>query len=272
MISVILPMFRAKHIGWLPLESLCRQQGVNLEWELIVAEETAEKYDPMGESKIREYQKRLKLVGCNYVKYIGLDNWIPLGKKISMLIVNTNKSSEIIVPSAADYYSAPKRLSTAYNMFKEFKPDWILVTKVIYYNILNGKLVLHDTDYCRRKDDVGGRSMDASLLRAVFPIEWRIKRRVKGVDSFMFRTSKKYVERQGRKFKIHFDRSDNWKYCFNTSGINNITDRSNSFEKISYPFRPCPIGLKETIPPEILSQLDLCRKIARNHQRWYGKI
>ena len=37
--SVRMPMFRSKYIAWLALESLCRQKGVNFEWELITAEE-----------------------------------------------------------------------------------------------------------------------------------------------------------------------------------------------------------------------------------------
>lgn len=265
-ISVILPMFRAKHIGWLPLESLCRQQEVNFEWELIIAEEVTKKYDPMGEKKIiQEYQDRLKLVGCNYIKYIGLGDWIPLGKKMSMLMANT--SSEIIVPNAADYYSSPRRLTSAYKIFKETNPDWVLTTKVIYYNIADGRIILHDTDYCKRKDDVSGRSMKASLLREVFPKPDKIKK-TKGVDSFMFKSSKNYRQKQGKKLHICFDRSDNWKYCFNTNGINNISNRSPRFEKISYPYRLCPIKLKETIPPEILSKLASCRKIAKSRQLW----
>lgn len=265
-ISVILPMFRSKHIGWLPLESLCRQQNVDFKWELVIAEEVEDKYEPMGERKIiQEYQERLKLVGCNCIKYIGLDDWIPLGEKMSMLIVNTG--SEIIVPSAADYYSSPKRLTSAYKVFKEVNPDWVLTTKVIYYNITNGRVILHDTDYCKRKDDVAGTSMKASLLREVFPEPDKIKK-TKGIDSFMFKSSKSYRQKQGKKLHIYFDRSDNWKCCFNTNGINNITNRSPYFEKISYPFKPCPIRLEETIPPEVLSKLESCRKIAKNHQRY----
>jgi len=268
-ISVILPMFRSKHIGWLALESLSRQQGIDFEWELIIAEEVTEKYEPVGEKKIvQEYRDSLRLVGCTNLRYIGLNNWIPLGKKMSMLIMNAN--SEFIVSSSTDYYSAPRRLVSDYKIFKEFDPDWILATKGIYYNITNGKVILHDTDYCKRKDDVAQRSMKTSLLKGAFPKPNKINK-TKGVDSFMLRNCRNYRKKQGRKFKVYFDRSDNWKYCFNTDGINNITNRSPYFEKISYPFRPCPINLKKTIPPEILSRLVSCRKIAKNHQRWYLK-
>ena len=37
--SVTLPLFRSQYIAWLQLESLCRQQDVDFEWELLIAEE-----------------------------------------------------------------------------------------------------------------------------------------------------------------------------------------------------------------------------------------
>jgi len=271
MISVILPMFRAKHIAWLPLESLCRQRDINFEWELIIAEETSKKYEPFGEKKIQEYQNRLRLVGCNHIKYIGLSNWIPLGKKMSMLIVDVNKNSRIITSSSADYYSSPTRLASAYKIFEEVNPDWILVTKVIYYNITDGKVMLFNSDGRKRKDDVPGKSMKTSLLKEVFPKPNKISRS-KGIDGFIFKSSENYRRKQKRKFKLYFDKSDDWKYCFNTNGINNISNRSLSFKNVGPPFKHCPIDLKDTIPPEVLDRLISCREIAKNHKRWYIPI
>jgi len=35
-LSVGLPFFRSKYIGWAALESLCLQENINFEWELII--------------------------------------------------------------------------------------------------------------------------------------------------------------------------------------------------------------------------------------------
>ena len=37
--SVRMPLFRARYIAWLALESLCRQKRVTFKWELVIAEE-----------------------------------------------------------------------------------------------------------------------------------------------------------------------------------------------------------------------------------------
>jgi len=37
--SVVMPLYRAKFIGWLAFESLIRQKGIDFEWELIIMQE-----------------------------------------------------------------------------------------------------------------------------------------------------------------------------------------------------------------------------------------
>lgn len=41
-LTCALPMYRAKDIGWLGLESLCRQEDIDFAWELIIMEEEQE--------------------------------------------------------------------------------------------------------------------------------------------------------------------------------------------------------------------------------------
>jgi hypothetical protein len=116
-LSVVIPMYRAKHIGWLPFESLVRQQGINFEWELIIAEEIKEQ--PFGEVKTLEYKSRLEKLGCVDFKYIGLENWITLGEKLHLLVNNCDENSKVFVWHSADYYSAPLRLATHYEVFEK---------------------------------------------------------------------------------------------------------------------------------------------------------
>jgi hypothetical protein len=76
-------MFRSKYIGWLPLESLCRQEDVDFEWELIIAEE--ENDESFGFENIKNYTDRLKASGCIKIEYLGLKKWIPLSRKYKLL-------------------------------------------------------------------------------------------------------------------------------------------------------------------------------------------
>ncbi len=67
-LSVCAPFFRAKYIGWLALESLCRQKDINFEWELIISEEMFD--EAMGKDVIMKYKSRLEDLGCVRLKYI----------------------------------------------------------------------------------------------------------------------------------------------------------------------------------------------------------
>ena len=151
-LSVYMPMFNSKHIGWLPFESLIRQTNINFGWELIIAEEL--EYSPFGQDKIMEYSDRLKKIGCQRIQYIGLKDWMPLGDKTNMLIENTTSSSFAICGQSNDYYSPPNRLSLSHKIFKGDEYNWLIPEKAIYYNIPDGKVILHDATTLKRKDDV----------------------------------------------------------------------------------------------------------------------
>ena len=63
--TVALPMYRCRSIGWLALESLCNQVDIDFEWELIIMEEAGVNagvlgFDPMGRGTIMAYKARLK--------------------------------------------------------------------------------------------------------------------------------------------------------------------------------------------------------------------
>jgi len=47
-LTVGIPMFRSRHIGWLALESLCRQKDIDFKWELLIMEEE----ESLGEEKV----------------------------------------------------------------------------------------------------------------------------------------------------------------------------------------------------------------------------
>jgi len=262
-LSVVIPMFRSKFIGWLPFESLIRQTDISFEWELVIAEENREEYYPFGERKILEYENKLKELGCMKIKYIELKKWITLAEKIYLLKENCNKETKIFVWNSADYFSAPKRLITHYKTFKEHAPHLILPKKAIYYDISNECVALHDpweTKH-RRKDDVIGKAWDYNIIKSL-P---EIKRRA-GVDGFLFRECKNITGK--RNFKIFYDESDNWKYALSTQGLNNISfQRSYRIKKLQRPFCRCPINIEETIPQDILEKLKNCKNFIKKHKK-----
>ena len=78
-LSVALPVFNSKRIAWLAMEGLCRQENINFEWELVIAEEQGP--EKFGSKAFLSYEGRLREVGCVRVRYIKLIKWIPLKQK-----------------------------------------------------------------------------------------------------------------------------------------------------------------------------------------------
>lgn len=264
-LSVVLPMFRSQHIGWLPFESLVRQTDILFEWELIIAEEL--EHQPFGEHQILEYKKKLEDLGCVRFKYIGLEKWITLAEKLYLLKENCDKETGIFMWHSADYYSAPKRLITSYEIFKEESPHVLLPIKAIYYDISNECVALHDSSmkgHNVRQDDVVGKSWSYNVIKSL-P---KVKRR-SGVDGFLFRECKKITGGQGT-VSICRDESDNWKYALSTHGLNSINHRRGNWLKTKKPpFRECPVDINTTIPVDVLTRLKECKKFIKKHKKGF---
>ena len=261
-LSVAIPMFRAKYIGWLPLEGLIRQKNINFKWELVIMEEL--KDETFGEKNIRAYEERLKKVGCVRVLYKGLKNWIPLSNKWVGLANMCDTHSRIFVPHAADNYSSPLRLSRHYEVFKNDKVHMHIPTKAIYYNISTGKTILHDTSLVGRKDDCAARAMTTDAVRRLPKIGKRA-----GVDGWL-RVAVRDVIGKG-VFKIFFDKeNNNWKSGLNTYGLNIIMNRK-EFKTLKPPFTKCPIKIENNIPKDVLVRLNKCKELVKNHKRGFPK-
>ena len=50
-LTVGLPMFRSEKIAHLAFESLCNQKNIDFEWELLIMEESEERFGP---DRVRE--------------------------------------------------------------------------------------------------------------------------------------------------------------------------------------------------------------------------
>jgi hypothetical protein len=264
--SVCIPMFRAKYIGWLPFESLIRQENVEFEWELIIAEEMHD--EAMGREKMVRYKEKLETLGCVRFKYIGLEKWIPLTNKLQLLLENCNEETDIFVWHSADYFSAPKRLITHYNNFHEHNYHFSVPYKAIYYNIANGHIALHNSNHPkwrgRRFNDVIGKAWSYSLIK-----EYQATGRRAGVDGHLFRSCKKLAGGP-KKFRIYREDSDNWKYALSTHSLNNITSsRAGWMQRFTPPYYECPINIDKTIPPKIMKRLRACKKFVAKHKRGF---
>jgi len=247
--SLTIPMFQTEHIGWLIMESLARQEKIDFPWELIIAEEIG--YSPLGEKRIFEYQKRLEEVACIRIRYIPLDEWIPLGQKVMLMRAMLDPSSKVWMNSDADQFLPPLYLKTVFDAlwdgkFKVFRtPKWLL------YEIKSEKTQFYDvTNFYNR--------LDQPVLVFSRDIIYRIHMGKK-VDY--------HVPTGIRELPRFEDKTDNWKYGLGVTGLNNCSTGRPFGDVESPPFFPCPIDINETIPKDIMDRLRDCKQYTHDFKR-----
>jgi len=261
-LSVSLPMYRAKHIGWLALEDLIRQEDIDFEWELVVAEEP---HHSFGESSIMTYKDRLMDVGCVRIKYIPMVEWKPLTIKLLYMIDNMSPDSRVWVGHAADNFHPPKQLKAQYDAFNE-DIHWFASTKVIFYDILTEATVLFDTDLGERKDDSYGKAISMDIMRQTPPSNKLCSSDVLTWDNVPRRAAHKFAYPE--IMRMAFDESDNWKYGLATYRLNNFSKRNKCFTQETERIRECPVDINYTIPPYILDRLKDCKEFTADHAKY----
>lgn len=235
-LTVGLPIWNSKNIAWLCLKSLCKQQGINFEWELIIAEEQIHQ---VGKEQIAQYVDRLKKVGCVSVRYNALDYHVNLPYKWKLLGEKASQTSEAFVFCSADDYYEPNKLKLAYDKIKAGY-DWVGYRYCLYYHIKDRKLIQWDANSINWKP--GNISACKTLAIKNLP-ETEIN---KGVDKWLFKTIQ-----PSRPF---IDSSDNWKNGFATDGMNNISlDRREYYYKPVAPFFKTELTINHIINPDIIS-------------------
>jgi hypothetical protein len=267
-LSVAMPLFRAKYIGWLAFEGLCRQEDIDFELELVVAEEIDDEA-LLGES-LGSYENRLKKVGCSRLVYIPLEEFIPLARKIRILAKNCSSSSKIFATSAADILSPPKRLKTQYDVFiSDPEVDWCTNARTIVYDIESERCYLQDLTgkNVKKKNDGANRAIRMEIARNL-----PLSSRKSSIDGWVWECSNNYVKKLKKKFKTYLDMTDNWKYGLNVNGLNNLSlGRSARFDKAfikkSDRLRECPIDINNTIPKDIMDRLRECKQYIELHKR-----
>jgi len=280
-LSVGIPMFRAKYCGWIALESLARQEGIDFKWELVVCEEARSKDEPFTKTRIlEEYKERLSKVGCVRIKYIPLKNWLFLSNKIAKIAQNCDSKSKIYASNSADLYSPPKRLKTQYDlMTKRERIDFTSSGRTIVYDIKTEQYYLNNSIMVAER---GGIITDGTCRSVRMPLMKHLPRlanKRKSVDGWIWNFCKSYMKSQNKKFEVHLDLStDNWKHGLNVHGLNNLTmnvrEKRFSGKKRPRHIIDCPVDIRETIPEDILDRLRDAKEYLHLHKKskpkWEG--
>ena len=253
-LTYALPMYRAKNIGWLALESLCRQENIDFEWELIILEESQQS---MGASRVHEYKDRLEQVGCVRLKYVTLARWIPLSQK--WINIAKLADSEVFLLAGCDDYAPPNRLSETMAMFAT-GAEWSHVPVGLFYNIASDNFGVFDfslADHVCGLDKAGR----TSIVKRALP---ETSTRTRSVDGWVYDQIVSYLKRSPY---TQMNTSEDWKRGVFTDGLNNIcnTRRNLYGSDITAPFRHLhedePQSLEEVIPEDIVQSL---RKVRRS--------
>tara|TARA_X000001388_G_scaffold20926_1_gene13843 strand:+ start:1336 stop:2136 length:801 start_codon:yes stop_codon:yes gene_type:complete len=254
-LTYALPMYRAKNIGWLALESLCRQENVDFEWELIIIEEALQS---MGESRVHEYKDRLEQVGCVRLEYVRLPEWIPLSQK--WINIARLADSEGFLLAGCDDYAPPNRLSETKAMF-DAGAEWTHVPVGLFYNIANDNFGVFDYSLANHVCGLDKAGL-TEIVKSALPTT---ATRTRSVDGWVYDQIVSYL---GRPPHTHMNMSEDWKRGVFTDGLNNIckTRRDLYGAEIEPPFRRLkpnePQSLKEVIPVDVTQSLRRVRRSA----------
>jgi len=259
-LTVGLPLFRAKNIAWLGLESLCRQKDVNFSWELVVAEE--KEPSMFGSKNIFEYEDRLERVGCERIFYIPVKRWIPLSRKWRLLADYVSKTSKTFIISSADEYSQPRRLVETHELLTKYGADWVDTPLGYAYNIANERMLLYDgrtadveKNWQRIKARTGWEGQFTNLSMGTHTEYMRFlpnDRLMSGVDSWLAQSVTNYL---GRPLYPMRNQSRGWKKALQVHGINVISTRNKFFEELQLPWKATNNRAEDSVPKVIANKL-----------------
>jgi len=241
-LTVALPMYRSKEIGWLAFEGLIRQENINFEWEIIVIEEKTE--DAFKADNCMKYFECLNKIGCTRLEYQVIDNWIPLSKKWLEIAKIASNTSKYFLLQASDCYPHPTRLSETYKMM-ESGVEWYNERDGIFYDLKTG-------DYAKfiaAKEKTCGLNM---CTKTEFINQIKTKNYP---DHFIDGWLQNQILKVKKDLKIYFNRSDNWHRGFDTTGQNNITPRADRIKNKENQFNHITFDFKKEIPKEIIDRL-----------------
>ncbi len=212
--TVALPCYNAKNIGWIAVESLCRQDPTPYDWELIVCEEPHDKM--LGADFFLSYANRLVAAGCNRIVYLSPDKWIPLSQKWRMIAQAADKNSISFIKADADCYSPKGRLEMSHQLVLEGY-EWIDYTKGYFYNIPTGQMILYDAE---KKTNLSMATATSCARRLP------TSKKNRHVDKWLY-----YSISPKKVYRIK-----DLHPSVDTDGHNNISSRNHYYDNPKYPF------------------------------------
>jgi hypothetical protein len=248
MLTVGMPMFRTKKIGWLALEGLCRQREAPA-WELIVIEETPERYEPFGRKRIFDYELRLKKVNCQRIVYEPLDHWEELSLKWRRIAELAE--GDILVLQAADCYGQPYRLRNTAALMADPAIDWYQAPKGYFYLIKTDE-VFEFTNANLPHPCALNMAMRMKWVR-LLPAEqvayW--------VDGWLYNSIdriKRAAMDEG--LQVVWDTSEDWRLGVDTHGLDNLSiSREQDMRNSPQVWIPRAVKLEQIIPGELAEWL-----------------
>jgi hypothetical protein len=239
-LSVGLPMFKSSSIAWLALESLARQEKAP-PWELIVCEEEyhENKNEFCGPEFLEKYEDILLDAGCEEIKFLTGDDFIPLEKKWKTIHAAMSPSSKYLCLQGSDDYSSRSRLARTQEIINKTNCDWYSTCSLFYHIKIRQAVFYEPGQYgvfiAARKELLNGlpdRDRNCS------------------VDTFL----KEHCEvTAGRCLNYFLD--NNPGVC--TDGYNRISkDRAFMYSGGNPEFKKCPLTLLNNyLPPSVFIKL-----------------
>jgi len=256
--TVTLPLFNARRVAWLALESLARQRCIDAgSWQLLACEEESG-HDRLGPDALAEYGDALRAAGCSGITYISIPEWIKLSAKYILMSEYLKPSVKMVVIQGADNYAQPLRLAEAMAIMTGIvggSPiDLMHQPCATYYNLLTGQLHTWDTSKYQgrmgRGTRTGGIDMtfSARLFRRLHDQEPHP--RVAGNDSWLLAQLERV---KGRPLHIYENPTRHWDKGIFTRGMNNLSRRSYGDEAhFTQDYR----RLESFLPDEIAERLE----------------
>lgn len=257
-LTVALPLYKSGKIAWLALESLCDQESIDFEWELLILEE--QYGDFFGIEKIKEYVPRLKKAGCANLKYVPIHEWVPLSKKWKLLADLASSTSKCFLLQGADDYSNPNRLKETYDAFCMNKDLSILQSKKgLFYSIKNEVLIEFDSDLYKTMNPPNSKKTALNMA-----INTNLMKKIKilnfpsfQVDAWLFNNIQIVCEKNTKQFIVEYNNADSWKKGVYTDDANVVSlDREKYYFDCKPPFRKTEIKINNILSKKCLDGLN----------------
>ena len=259
-ITVGLPLFRAKLIGWLALESLCCQVNAP-EWELLIYEEIKPEFQPMEWAIIEQYKDRLAQVNCQRIRYIPLDNWIPLFQKWQRMLLIAE--GRIFILQAADCFSQPCRLAETWKLMQGGQFDWCQSNNGYFYSIARDLIYHYHKNPANNNHPCALNMAIRTKLGKKLPANIEI---AKSVDSALFRNLEKIKK---NKLSVVLNESENWKLGADTHGLANISvNRERIFDQYKHIFSVTDIKINQIINTDLAERLQKLKRNVRKRKEY----